>query len=156
MTRDELLKRLNSKGYELPQAASAAANYIPFQRSGKQLYIAGQLPFINGAKEHVGRLGDDLTIEQGQEAARACALNILAQIDQALNGDWTLFSKIIKLGGFVHASPDFTNHAQVLNGASDFIGELLAEAGRHARFAVGASSLPFGVAVEIDAIIELT
>lgn len=147
--------RLQELGLELPQAAAAAANYVPFVQSGHQLFIAGQIPFLNGEKLHIGRVGDSLTIEQGQAAAKACALNILAQVKVAVNGDWSRVKRCVKLGGFVNAGPDFDQHPAVINGASEVMVAALGDIGRHARFAVGASNLPFGVAVEIDAIFEI-
>ena len=147
--------RLTELGLELPKPAAAAANYVPFVISGNTLFIAGQIPFLNGEKLHIGRVGDTLTLEQGQEAAKACALNILAQAKEAVGGDWSRIARCVKLGGFVNAGPDFDQHPAVINGASELIVVALGEIGRHARFAVGASNLPFGVAVEIDAIFEI-
>lgn len=147
--------RLAELGLELPKPAAAAANYVPFVISGSHLFIAGQIPFLNGEKLHIGRVGDNLTIEQGQEAAKACALNILAQAKAAVEGDWSRIVRCVKLGGFVNAGPDFDQHPAVINGASEIMVAALGEIGRHARFAVGASNLPFGVAVEIDAIFEI-
>jgi enamine deaminase RidA (YjgF/YER057c/UK114 family) len=148
-------ERLAELGLELPKPAAAAANYVPFVISGNQIFIAGQIPFLNGEKLHIGRVGDTLTIEQGQAAAKACALNILAQAREAVNGDWSRIVRCVKLGGFVNATPDFDQHPAVINGASEIMVAALGEIGRHARFAVGASNLPFGVAVEIDAIFEI-
>lgn len=148
-------KRLADIGLTLPTVAPAAANYVPYVLSGHHLYIAGQIPFLNGQKMHIGRLGADLSVEQGKEAAQACALNILAQVKHALAGDWNLLARCVKLGGFVNSTPDFDQQPAVLNGASDLIGAAMGEKGQHARFAVGAANLPFGVAVEIDAIFEV-
>ncbi len=147
--------RLKELGHELPKAAAPAANYVPFVISGSMLFIAGQIPFLNGEKMHLGRLGENLSIEQGTEAAKACALNILAQANAAVNGDWSRVKRCVKLGAFVNCTPDFTDHPKVVNGASDLIVAAMGEAGKHARFAVGAPSLPLGVAVEIDAIFEI-
>lgn len=147
---------LENLGLELPQVASPAANYVPYVVSGNQIFVAGQIPFLNGEKMNMGRLGDDLGIEDGQKAAQACALNILAQVGAAVEGDWSRVRKCIKLGAFVNCTPDFTDHPAVVNGASDLMVAVLGEKGKHARFAVGASSLPLGVAVEIDAIFEIT
>lgn len=147
--------RLATLGLELPKPAAAAANYVPFVVSGNMVFIAGQIPFLNGEKMHIGRVGDSFSIEQGQEAAKACALNILAQVKAAVDGDWSRVTRCVKLGGFVNCTPTFDQQAAVLNGASETIVAALGELGRHARFAVGASSLPFGVAVEIDAIFEI-
>lgn len=148
-------KKLKELGYELPKAAAPAANYVPYVVSGNMLFVAGQIPFLNGEKMHLGRLGENLSIEQGAEAARACALNILAQANAAAGGDWSRIKRCVKLGAFVNCTPDFTDHPKVVNGASDLVVAAMGEAGKHARFAVGAPSLPLGVAVEIDAIFEL-
>lgn len=147
--------RLTELGLQLPKPAAAAANYVPFVLTGNQLFIAGQIPFLNGKKMHIGRVGESLTIEQGQEAAKACALNILAQAGAAVNGDWSKIVRCVKLGGFVNAPADFDQHPAVINGASDLMVAALGDSGRHARFAVGVSNLPFGVAVEIDAVFEV-
>ncbi len=154
ITIHDIDARLAAMNLKLPEVAPPAANYVPYVISGKTLYIAGQIPFLNGQKMHQGRLGDDFSIEQGQEAARACALNILAQVKAAAGG-WDSVSRCIKLGGFVNATPEFDQHPAVINGASDLIVGVLGDMGKHARFAVGACNLPFGVAVEIDAIFEL-
>ena len=150
-----LKAKLKELGLELPAAAAPAANYVPYVLSGKTLYIAGQIPFLNGQQMHLGRVGEDLSREDGQKAAQACALNILAQVNEAVGGDWSKVKRCIKLGGFVNCTPDFTDMPFVVNGASDLIAAVMGEAGKHARFAVGAPSLPRGVAVEVDAILEL-
>ncbi|MFA7276841.1 MAG: RidA family protein [Pseudobdellovibrionaceae bacterium] len=147
--------RLAALGLNLPAAAVAAANYVPFVMSGTMLYVAGQIPFLDGVKGHIGRLGTDFSIEQGQKAAQACALNILAQVKAAVGGDWSRVVRCVKLGGFVNAVPEFDQHPAVVNGASELIVVALGESGRHARFAVGVSNLPFGVAVEVDAVFEI-
>ena len=148
--------RLKELGFELPSAAPAAANYVPYKIAGSQIFVAGQIPFLNGQQMHIGRVGDNATLEQAQDAARACLLNILAQVNHAVNGDWDKVTQCVKLGGFVNCTPDFNNHPAVINGASDLLGDVLGAKGQHARFAVGAPSLPFGVMVEIDAIFELS
>ncbi len=150
----EIDQKLQQLGIKLPQAAAPAANYIPNLITGNQLVISGQLPMQNGKLAITGQLGADLSIEQGQEAARLCALNILAQIRQALRG-FERFERLIKLGGFVNAPPSFHDHPQVINGASDFMVEVLGDAGRHTRFAVGAAGLPFNAGVEIDALVAI-
>ncbi|MEM7679691.1 MAG: RidA family protein [Pseudomonadota bacterium] len=148
-------EKLNELGYELPEVAAPAANYVPYKIAGNQLYIAGQIPFLNGEQMHIGVIGEDAGLDDGVEAAKACALNILAQVDAAVDRDWSKVKQCVKLGGFVNCTPDFTNHPKVMNGASDLIAEVMGKAGQHARFAVGAPSLPLGVMVEIDAIFEL-
>ncbi|MCC6598795.1 MAG: RidA family protein [Alphaproteobacteria bacterium] len=152
----DIKARLATLGYELPQAAAPAANYVPYViADGDFLFVAGQIPFLNGKTMHLGRLGADLGIEEGVEAARACALNILAQANEAVGGDFSKIKRLVKLGAFVNCTPEFTDHPQVVNGASDLMVAVMGDAGKHARFAVGAPSLPRGVAVEIDAIFEI-
>lgn len=146
-----LNNKLNALGESLPEVSSPAANYIPYVLENGFLSISGQLPFINGKTMHVGKLGHDIDIEEGVKAARACALNILAQMNKAVDGDIERVKRCLKLGGYVNSTAEFTQHPAVINGASDLIGEVLGPAGQHSRFAVGVSSLPFGVAVEIDA-----
>ena len=148
-------QRLAARGFTLPEAPSPAANYVPFTVSGKLILIAGQLPFVNGQVAVTGRLGDGVSVAQGQEAARICALNLLAQARAACGGDLDRLARCLKLEGFVSCTPDFSEHPQVLNGASDLIVEAMGDAGRHARFAVGCASLPRHAAVEVGAIFEL-
>lgn len=147
--------KLQELGLDLPKVASPAANYVPYVVSGGMIYVSGQIPFLNGEKMHMGRVGDDLTAEDGAKAAQACALNILAQVNEAVDGDWSRVKRCVKLGGFVNCTPDFTDQPIVINGASNLIGDVMGDAGKHARFAVGAPSLPLGVAVEIDAVFEI-
>lgn len=151
----EIEARLQQMDLALPKAAPPAANYVPYTISGSTLYIAGQIPFLNGERAHTGRLGENMGIEDGQKAARACALNILAQALAAVDGDESRIVRCLKLGGFVNCTPAFDQMPAVVNGASDLIAGVLGERGKHARFAVGAPNLPFGVAVEIDAIFEI-
>lgn len=147
--------RLSDLGIDLPPPAPPAANYVPFVVSGNQVFVAGQLPMQDGKVAITGKLGAGVSLEDGQAAARLCALNLLAQARAAADGDLDRIVRCVKLGGFVNAAPDFTGHPQVLNGASDLIAEVLGDAGRHARFAAGAGSLPFDAAVEVDGIFEL-
>ena len=147
--------KLKELGFELPDAAAPAANYVPYVISGQHLFISGQIPFLNSEQMHQGRVGDDLSVEDGVEAAKACALNILGQANAAVDGDWSKIRRLVKLGGFVNCTPDFTAHPTVINGASDLMVAALGDAGKHARFAVGAPCLPLGVAVEIEALFEL-
>ncbi len=147
--------RLAALNLVLPQVAPPAANYVPYVVSGSHVFVAGQIPFLNGEKLHIGRLGAPLTVEQGQEAARACALNILAQVKAAAGGEWDKIVRCVKLGVFVNGTPEFDQQPAVANGASDLMVAVLGEKGRHARAAVGVPSLPFGVAVEIDAVFEI-
>jgi enamine deaminase RidA (YjgF/YER057c/UK114 family) len=146
--------RLKEIGIVLPTPAAPAANYVPFVLSGAHLYISGQLPAKDGVMIK-GCLGKDVTIEQGQEAAKLCAVNILAQVNAALGGDLSRVKRCVKLGGFVASAPDFFDQPKVVNGASDFIVAALGDAGKHSRAAVGVAALPFGVAVEVDAVFEV-
>lgn len=148
-------ENLQKLGFELPEAAAPAANYVPYVISGNHIFVSGQIPFLNGEKMHMGRLGDTLELEDGVKAAQACALNILGQVNAAIEGDWSHVVRCVKLGAFVNCTSDFTQHPAVVNGASDLMVAVLGEAGKHARFAVGAPSLPLGVAVEIDAVFEI-
>ncbi|MFH1158038.1 MAG: RidA family protein [Pseudomonadota bacterium] len=146
--------RLKEMGVTLPRPAAPAANYVPFVLSGSSLYISGQLPARDGVMVK-GCLGKDVTVEQGQEAARLCAVNILAQVSAALGGDLGRIVRCVKLGGFVASTPEFFDQPKVVNGASDFIVAVLGDAGKHARAAVGVAALPLGVAVEVDAVFEV-
>ena len=151
-----LAPKLKALGYELPAVAAPAANYVPYViADDDMLYISGQIPFLNGEVMHKGRLGENMGVDDGIKAARACALNILAQANDAVEGDWSKIKRLVKLGGFVNCTADFYDHPRVINGASDLMVEIMGAAGKHARFAVGAPSLPLGVAVEIDAVFEL-
>ena len=151
----DIASKLEELGFSLPQVAAPAANYVPYVISGNMVFVSGQIPFLNGQEMHLGCVGKNLTAEQGVEAAQVCALNILAQVNEAVGGDFSRVKRCVKLGGFVNCTPEFTNQPLVINGASNLIADALGDAGKHARFAVGAPSLPLGVAVEIDAIFEL-
>jgi enamine deaminase RidA (YjgF/YER057c/UK114 family) len=135
--------------------ATPAAHYIPTRRSGNTLYISGQVPKEAGTVRFIGRLGETLTVEQGQAAARLCAVNVIAQLRAALGERTDLIVTCLRVRGFVNATPDFKEHAAVINGASDLLIEVLGEQGRHSRTAIGVSSLPHGCAVEIDADFEV-
>jgi enamine deaminase RidA (YjgF/YER057c/UK114 family) len=145
--------RLKSLGITIPELAPPVANYVPFTISGKTLYISGQLPGAGGQMTK-GHLGKEVSLEDGQKAARVCAINIIAQAKAAL-GDLDKISRCLRLGGFVASTPEFTDHPKVVNGASDLIVEVFGDAGKHARAAVGVSALPLGAAVEVDAIFEI-
>lgn len=147
--------RLSELGIELPAPAVSVANYVPYAVSGSLVFVSGQLTFVRGKVEFVGKVGSDLSTKQGREAARICALNIIAQLKAACDGDLDRVKRIIKLGGFVNSTPDFTEQAIVMNGASDVMVEVFGDKGRHTRTSVSAGTLPLGVAVEIDAVAEL-
>lgn len=149
MSIDERLKEL---GIALPEAAAPVASYVPVVVSGGFAYVSGQLPFIDGVLVK-GRLGDSVELAEGMDAARACGLMILAQLKNA--GVLEKVDRVVKLGAFVNSTPDFTDQPKVANGASDLMLEVFGDAGRHARAAVSAPSLPLGAAVEVDAIVAL-
>lgn len=153
---NDIDKKLAELGLTLPDAAAPVANYVPYVISGKMVFISGQISKI-GNEAIGGRLGADLTVEQGQKAAKFSALNLIAQIKAACGGNLTKVKRIVKLGGFVQALPSATaaDIPKVINGCSDIMVAVFGDAGRHARFAVSAPSLPLDVAVEIDAIVEL-
>lgn len=147
--------RLRELGLELPAAAPAVANYVPFVVSGGLVFVSGQITLKDGKPQWLGRLGENLTVEDGYQAARLCGLNLIAQARAACQGDLDRLRRVVRLGGFVACTPDFTDHPKVVNGASDLMVEVFGEAGRHARAAVGAPSLPLGVPVEIEAVLEI-
>ncbi|HBG98694.1 MAG: RidA family protein [Rhodobacteraceae bacterium] len=146
--------RLAEMGVTLPDAPAPAANYVPWVISGDLVIVSGQISVENG-QLITGKLGADMDVAAGQAAARVCAINLLAQVKAACGGDLDRLDRVIRLGGFVNATPDFTAHPQVVNGASDFMAEALGEAGRHARAAVGCASLPMGVAVEVEGMFRI-
>jgi enamine deaminase RidA (YjgF/YER057c/UK114 family) len=146
--------RLTELGVTLPDAPSPAANYVPFVQTGNLLFVSGQIA-ANADGMIKGKLGDDMTVTDGAAAARACAVSLLAQLKAGCDGDIERLVRVVKLVGFVNSTPDFGNQPAVINGCSDFMIEALGDRGRHARSAVSAPSLPFGVAVEIEAIFEI-
>ncbi len=148
-------KRLAELGIELPIMSAPLANYVPTRALGQTLFVSGQVPARDGKDQFTGKLGAEYGVEQGQAAARLCAINILAHLRQVLDGDLDRVAGLIRLGGFINAVPEFTDHPKVLNGASDLMVEVFGEAGRHARAAVGVYSLPRNVPVEVDAIFEI-
>lgn len=146
--------RLAALGVLLPTPAAPAANYVPFVESRGMLYVSGQIPVGTSGIEFIGALGGEFGIEEGRAAAKLCAINILAQAKAAL-GDLDRVERVVKLVGFVQSAPGFTDQPKVINGASDFFVDVFGDKGRHARSAVGVGGLPFGVAVEIEAILEI-
>jgi enamine deaminase RidA (YjgF/YER057c/UK114 family) len=146
--------RLAELGISLPQATAPVANYVPAVRTGSQVFVSGQVS--NGSDGFIkGKLGADMSIEEGAAAARACGLSLIAQLKAACDGDLDRLVRVVKLVGFVNSTADFTDQPKVINGASDLMVEVFGDAGRHARSAVSAASLPLGVAVEIEAIFEV-
>jgi len=152
---DQIAAKLKEMGITLPAAAAPAANYVPYVISGGLLYISGQLPMEGGKVAVTGHLGKNVDVATGQRAAELCAINILAQASAALGGDLGRIKRVIKLNGFVASAPEFVEQHLVINGASNLIANVLGEAGKHARAAVGMAALPFNAAVEIDAIMEI-
>ena len=146
--------RLKALDLTLPEAKAAIGSYVPFVHMNGQLLISGLLPMNDGGIAFAGTLGEGVGLTQGQEAAKLCALNILAQAKAAL-GDLDRIVQLLRLNGFVNATPDFADHPKVINGASDLMVEILGDKGRHTRIAVGCSSLPLNAAVEIDAIFAI-
>lgn len=148
-------QNLKDLGLQLPESVPPLFNYVPYVVAGNMVFVAGQVP-IGGAQEYKGKVGVDMDMETAQEAAKQCALNILTQVRDAVEGDWSRVKRCVKLGGFVNCMPDFYDMSLVINGASDLMVEVLGEAiGKHARFAVGAPALPANFSVEIDAVFEI-
>ena len=147
--------RLRELAITLPAAAKPVANYVPWVRTGNLVFVSGQIPVLDGRPCQTGQLGAGVDVDQGAAAARICALNILAQINDACAGDLDKVAQVVKLVGFVSAAPHFIDIPKVVNGASDLMVEIFGQAGKHARSAVGVSSLPLGVSVEVEAVVEL-
>ena len=147
--------RLKELGVTLPAPPMPVASYVPYTISGNLVFLSGQIPIADGALKYVGKLGVDIAMEAGQAAAQLCAINLLAQLKNACGGDLDRVVRCLKLGVFVNAAPDYGQHPEVANGASDLIAAVFGDAGKHARAAIGVGSLPRGVAVEVDAIFEI-
>ena len=148
-------KKLETLGITIPDAPSPAANYIPYVISGNLVFIAGQVPFENGQINYTGKVGKDIDINKAKEVAKICSLNVISVLKNAVKGDLSKVKKCVKLGIFVSCTSDFHQQPEVANGASDLMVEIFGENGKHARFAVGANSLPRNVPVEVDAIFEI-
>jgi enamine deaminase RidA (YjgF/YER057c/UK114 family) len=147
--------RLKELGITLPPPGAPGGNYVPFVVVGNLAFMAGQVAREAGKMKFVGKVGRDLSVEQGAEAARLCAVNLLAQLKAACGGDLERVERCVRLGGFVNSPPDFFEHPKVVNGASDFMVEVFGERGQHARTAVGVSALPLDSAVEVEGIFQL-
>lgn len=148
--------RLAEHNIEIPESAPPAANYVPFRIAGSLIYVSGQIPSLRGELQYLGRLGENVDVESGYQAARLCGLNLIAQVKVACGGNLDRVKKVVRLGGFVNSTPDFTDQPRVINGASDLMVDVFGEStGQHARFAVGAVSLPLGVSVEVDGTFEI-
>ena len=146
--------RLKELGIALAEPPAPRANYVGYMVTGNLIFTAGQVPLKDGKLEFIGKLGRDMTAEQGYEAAKLCAINVLANVKAALGGDLERIVRCVKLTGFVNSTPDFPDHPKVINGASDLIVAVLGDKGKHARSAVGMGNLPFGVATEVEGIFE--
>ncbi len=152
---DRIDLRLQELEIELPEPSAPGANYVPFVRTGNLLFLTGQLSQWNGERRFVGKLGREFGIEEGQQAARLCALNLLAHLRTAVGGRLDRVRRCVRIAGFVNSTPAFTGQSQVVNGASDLFVQVFGEAGRHARMAVGVSALPYDVAVEVEGVFEV-
>ena len=152
MKQEENLKKLNIK---LPPAPNPVGSYVAYQKSGNLIFISGQISLRANGELIKGKIGQNLTLEQGQEAAQVCAINILSQIKAACNGDLSKVKRCIKITGFINSTDDFTDQPKVINSASDLLVKIFEEKGKHSRAAVSANSLPLGAAVEIEAIFEI-
>jgi enamine deaminase RidA (YjgF/YER057c/UK114 family) len=153
-TRNE--ERLKALAIGLPEPSKPGANYVQFVRTGNLLFLTGQLSQWNGERRFDGKLGREFGVEEGQEAARLCALNLLAHLSTALAGNLDRVVRCVRVAGFVNSIPEFHSQSQVINGASDLFIEVFGEAGRHTRMAVGVSALPYDVAVEVEAVFEVS
>jgi len=149
-------ERLAAEGIALPDAPAPAANYVPFVKTGNLIVISGQLPFVDGKCQFLGRLGDTVDVEAGIQSARLCAVNLLANLKVACGGDLSKVTRVVRLGGFVAATPEFEQHPAVVNGASDLMASIFGDLGAHARAAVGVASLPLGASVEIEGMFEVS
>ena len=154
-TAGRIEARLKALGIELPKAAAPAANYVPFTVSGRLLFVAGQIPFWNGQLKFVGTVGKEFSVEEGAEAAKLCALNLIAQAKSACGGNLDRVGRVLKLVGYVQCVDGFKDQPKVINGASDLMVAVFGDQGRHARVAVGSNGLPLGVATEVEGTFEL-
>ena len=148
-------ENIKNLGLNIPELPKALANYVPYKIVGKTMYISGQAPVQDGELIYKGKVGSDVTVEDGIKAARLCVTNIIAAVKTGLEGDWSKLDSFVKLTGFVNCQDDFTDQPKIINGASDMLVDIFGDQGRHARVAVGSNALPLGIAVEIDAIVQL-
>jgi len=147
--------RLKELGIALPEPPAPVASYVPYVVSGNLVFVSGQVTMSADGLKYVGKVGADISLEDGKAAARLCAVNVIAQVKAACGGDLDRVKRCVKVGVFVNAVPDFTQHPEVANGASDLFQDVFGDAGKHARAAVGAGSLPRGVAAEVEAVFEI-
>jgi enamine deaminase RidA (YjgF/YER057c/UK114 family) len=148
-------ERLAERGIELPEPSAPGANYVPFVRVGRLLFVTGQLSQWNGQRRFIGKLGREFGVEAGQQAARLCALNLIAHVRAAVGGDLDRVVQCVRIAGFVNSVPEFHGQSQVINGASDALIGVFGEAGQHAWMVVGVAALPYDVAVEVEGIFEV-
>jgi enamine deaminase RidA (YjgF/YER057c/UK114 family) len=152
---DPINQRLKELKIDLPETPNPVANYLPYTITGNLVFISGQIPFVEGQLLYSGKIGEDISIEDGQKAARICGLNLLSQLNQACDQSLNRVSRVIKIGGFVNSTSIFKEHALVINGVSNLMVEVFQDRGKHARAAIGCSSLPLGASVEVEAIFEI-
>jgi enamine deaminase RidA (YjgF/YER057c/UK114 family) len=150
-----IAQRLHALGIELPAAQPPVATYVPFVTTGNLVFVSGQLPMVQGKLGWTGKLGLAVSLEEGQMAARQCFLNVLAHLSTACEGDLDRVARVVRLGGFIACAPEFTQHPQVMNGASDLAWDVFGDAGRHARATVGVASLPLDAPVEVEGVFEI-
>ena len=149
---EENIKKLDLK---IPDLPSPLANYVPYKVSDNTVYVSGQGPVIDGKIIYSGKVGNEISQEEGVKAAELCCINIIAALKSSINGDWNRLDTFLKLGGFVNCDNDFSDQPKIINGASDLLVYIFGDKGRHSRFAVGSNALPLNISVEIDAIIKI-
>ena len=149
---EENIKKL---GIKIPDMPNALANYVPYKISDSIVYVSGQAPVMNGELIYKGKVGNDISIDDGIRAAELCCINIISILKESIDGDWDRLDNFLKLGGFVNCNSDFVDQPKIINGASDLLVNIFGEQGKHSRFAVGSNSLPMNISVEIDAIIKI-
>ena len=148
-------ENIKNLGLNIPDLPKALANYVPYKIVDKTMYISGQAPVQNGELIYKGKVGSDIAVEDGIEAAKLCVINIIAAVNTGLKGDWNKLDNFVKLTGYVNCQDNFTDQPKIINGASDMLVDIFGDQGRHTRVAVGSNALPLGIAVEIDAIVQL-
>ena len=148
-------ENIKNLGLNIPDLPKALANYVPYKIIGKSMYISGQAPVQGGEVIYQGKVGSDVTIEEGIQAAKLCCINIIAAVKKGIDGDWDKLDSFVKLTGYVNCNDDFKDQPKVINGASDMLVAIFGYQGRHTRAAVGSNALPLGISVEIDAIVQL-
>ena len=151
----DVTKRLKELNIRLPNPANPAGNYVPYTIAAGLVFVSGQIPLLDGKLKYIGKLGKDISIEEGQDAARLCGLNILAQLKNACEDDLNRVKKVLKINGFVNGTSEFHEQPLIINSASDLMFEVFAESGKHARAAIGCASLPLGASVEVEGIFEI-